>query len=243
MAIGIFDSGLGGLSVLKQIKLLYPNEKVIYFADSIHLPYGEKTDNQIIQYSKNICEFLISKGASSIVIACNTASSVAYDKLIKIYKIPIYSVIIPVVKYMLSNNYTKVGLIATRSTVESGKYDKLLNGKLNMKKATPKLVEYAEKLDKIGIEKVIKNYLDDMVNENEAIILGCTHFPLLNKYLKNIYNDYEFIDPALECAKSIRIIEHDSGIDEYYTSGDVGQFKTLSKNILGVDINVRVHKW
>lgn len=243
MAIGIFDSGLGGLSVLKQIKLIYPNEKIIYFADSIHLPYGEKTDAQIFEYSKNICDFLILKGATSIVIACNTASSVAYDKLIKIYNIPIYSVILPVIKYIMNSNYLKVGLIATRSTIESGKYDKLLNEKLNMKKATPKLVEYAESIQKHGIEDVIKAYLDDMVKNNDAIILGCTHFPLLLNYMNSLYNNYKFIDPALECAKSLKIEKSETGIDEYYTSGDDLKFKKLAQNILGVDINVRVHKW
>ena len=83
MAIGIFDSGLGGLSVVKELKKKYPSEKIIYFADNINLPYGEKTDEEIKSFAINICDFLISKGATSIIIACNTASSTAYDTLIK----------------------------------------------------------------------------------------------------------------------------------------------------------------
>lgn len=243
MAIGIFDSGLGGLSVVKELKKKYPSEKIIYFADNINLPYGEKTDEEIKSFAINICDFLISKGATSIIIACNTASSTAYDILIKKYSIPIYSIILPVVNEILNKDYKKIGLIATKSTINSKKYDKYLDGVLSLKKATPKLVEYAESQCKTGILEYIKDNIDNMVKNTDAIILGCTHFPLLAEYFNKLYSDFTFIDPAVALVKSFDIKDSEIADDEYYVSGEKAEFELLAKNIIGSDINVRVHKW
>ena len=243
MAIGIFDSGLGGLSVVKELKKKYPKEKIIYFADNINLPYGEKTDEEIKRFSINICDFLISKGATSIIIACNTASSIAYDTLINKYNIPIYSIILPVVNEILSKDYKKIGLIATKSTINSKKYDKYLIGVLSLKKSTPKLVEYAENRCKKGILEYIKDNIDNMVKNTDAIILGCTHFPLLADYFNKLYSDFTFIDPAISLIRIFDIKDSEIADDEYYVSGEKYEFKLLAEDIIGSDINVRVHKW
>jgi len=122
--IGIFDSGIGGLTVANAIKQYLPDEQIIYFGDTAHLPYGDKAPSSIIEYSKRITNFLIEKGCKLIVIACNTASSLAFEDVKKVAgTIPVVNVIDPVVDVVINNVDTKkVGVIGTRATINSGEY-------------------------------------------------------------------------------------------------------------------------
>ncbi len=195
--IGIFDSGIGGLTVANAINKLMPKEALVYFGDTAHLPYGDKSPEAIKYYSLKIAKFLIDEGCKAIVIACNTASSLAYQDL-KLFlgsQIPIYSVIDPVVEYMTAiDQYQNIGVIATRATIQSNIYAK----KIHQKKpaiqvrslATPLLVPMIEEgffNDQIS-STLIHTYLSDpQLQGIDSLILGCTHYPLIRNEIAAYY--------------------------------------------------------
>jgi len=195
--IGIFDSGIGGLTVANAIKQYLPEEQIIYFGDTAHLPYGDKAPASIVAYSKRITEFLIEKECKLIVIACNTASSLAFEEVKKVAgDIPVVNVIDPVVEVVINNAHAKkVGVIGTRATINSGEYKrriKLLNSDIVVTSLpTPLLVLLIEEHimdDSVG-QLVISKYLDQPVlNGIDSLILGCTHYPLVKESVENHYN-------------------------------------------------------
>ena len=195
--IGIFDSGLGGLTVLKSLEKLLPNESFIYFGDTAHLPYGNKGNNTIIKYSSLIVDFFLKHKVKSVIIACNTASAIAYKKLKSIYKIPIFDVVNPSVIY--SNSISKsrnIGIIGTYSTINSNAY-KIAFNKINSdcfitEIACPLFVplieegwhnsKIAQEITKIYLNKINNNKLD-------TLILGCTHYPIMSSTIKKFLNN------------------------------------------------------
>ena len=181
--IGIFDSGLGGLTILESLIRELPNESYIYVGDTAHLPYGSKPAESIIEYSREIVKFLINKDIKLIVIACGTASATAYETLKKEFDIPIQTIIAPVVK---SDLPSKVGVIATKATIQSGAWEKAIlahHPNCYVKsKACPLFVPLVEEgLVSTEISKLaVSMYLSDFINWNvDCLILGCTHYPLL----------------------------------------------------------------
>ena len=195
--IGIFDSGIGGLTVAQAISRNLPNEQFIYFGDTAHLPYGDKSKESIQRYSKKISGFLLESGCKAIVIACNTASAVSYEYLRDKYKgeVPIINVIDPIIEAIVANgNHKKVGLIATKGTVQSGVYQEKMNRRNpNLKMevlATPLLAPMIEEgfsQDKIS-HTVIENYLTNPVFEGiDALILGCTHYVLIKDEIDQFF--------------------------------------------------------
>jgi len=126
--IGFFDSGVGGLSVLARFREILPNENIVYFGDTVHLPYGNKSKEELIGYAKNILDFMSNKGVKAVVIACNTSSAQAYDAIMNTYPypFPIYPIIQTAAKAIAVNNYKKIGVFATEATVKSGKYSEEL---------------------------------------------------------------------------------------------------------------------
>lgn len=195
--IGIFDSGIGGLTVANAIQKLMPKEALVYFGDTAHLPYGDKSPEAIKYYSLKIAKFLIDEGCKAIVIACNTASSLAYQdiKLFLGNQIPIYSVIDPVVAYMTaSNQFQNIGVIATRATIKSNIYaEKIHQLKPEIKVqslATPLLVPMIEEgffNDQIS-NTLIHTYLSDpQLQGIDSLILGCTHYPLIRNEIAAFY--------------------------------------------------------
>lgn len=196
--IGIFDSGIGGLTVAKAISDYLPNERFIYFGDTVHLPYGDKSQEAVLRYSKNIVDFLIANNCKAIVIACNTASAVAYEELRDRLKgiVPVINVIDPIIEAIVADgNHHKVGLIATKTTVESGVYqEKMKRRNPDMEMAvlpTPLLAPMIEEgfsEDKIS-HAVIENYLShSRFNDIDALILGCTHYVLIRKEINAFFN-------------------------------------------------------
>ncbi len=195
--IGIFDSGIGGLTVANAINKLMPKEALVYFGDTAHLPYGDKSPEAIKYYSLKIAKFLIDEGCKAIVIACNTASSLAYQDL-KLFlgsQIPIYSVIDPVVEYMTAiDQYQNIGVIATRATIQSNIYaQKIEKKKPGIKVrslATPLLVPMIEEgffNDQIS-STLIHTYLSDpQLQGIDSLILGCTHYPLIRSEIAAYY--------------------------------------------------------
>jgi glutamate racemase len=213
--IGIFDSGIGGLTVARAVKNLLPNEKIIYFGDTAHLPYGDKSTASIQAYSIKIADVLLKANCKFILIACNSASTAAYE-LVKAYvasKAGVFNVIDPVVDYLRENHVgKKVGLIGTKQTVSSGVYhqkvDALGENIEFVSLATPLLAPMIEE----GFHKnevsyaIIKSYLDHPdLKALQALILGCTHYPLIKNHIKKFYPEgTEVIDSSEIVAKATK---------------------------------------
>lgn len=215
--IGIFDSGIGGLTVAYAVNQLLPLEDLIYFGDTAHLPYGDKSQAAIQAYSVKICDLLIAQNCKIILIACNSASAAAYE-LIKEYvgsKAIILNVIDPVIDY-IKNNFASntIGLIGTKQTVYSNIYQKKidkLDTKIILKSlATPLLAPMIEEgyFENNISQSIINTYLSDLnIADIDALILGCTHYPLIKTEIENFYNGkVQIIDGSSLVAKKLEEI-------------------------------------
>ncbi len=224
--IGIFDSGIGGLTLAHAITELMPNEPIIYFGDTAHLPYGDKSATAIQAYSVKICNLLLEKNCKLILIACNSASAVAYD-LVKAYvgtKAIVVNVIDPVIHFLDQHWSGKtLGLIGTKQTVNSGIYSQkaeALRKDIHIKSlATPLLAPMIEEgfFNHTISEQIIKEYLLQPVLQNiDCLILGCTHYPLIKKQIDQFYQDrVDVIDTSLIVANEIkRILESENLLNE-----------------------------
>ena len=188
--IGIFDSGIGGLTVLNELQKILPHENFIYYADTRHLPYGDKSKEEIISYSEYIVKYFIENDVKAIVIACGTASALAFETLKNDYDVPIFNVIDSTVNHLNSNN---IGIIATCASISSNVWDNKILEKLpkaNITKvACPKLVPLAENglVDTTEAEIALTEYLKIIKEKNvDTLILGCTHYPLFLPLIKKI---------------------------------------------------------
>ena len=188
--IGVFDSGLGGLTVLKALQKKLPGESFIYIGDTAHVPYGNKSETSIINYATTLSAFLVDMyKVKMIIIACNTASAIAVKPLKGHFKAPVLDVITPMKNFLLQyQNIQRIGVIGTYNTIQSKSYDKLLltiNADLQIFSQTcPLFVPIIEEgLETHQIAKLIsKEYLDPLIQQNiQALILGCTHYPIMKK--------------------------------------------------------------
>ena len=194
--IGIFDSGLGGLTVLKSLVNILPNESFIYFGDTAHLPYGNKSVDTITKYSKNILDFFNHNQTKAVVIACNTASSLTYNILQKTYTVPLFDVVSPSVEFSIQQSQTKkIGVIGTTNTVNSKAYSNYFNKEnknfIVFEKDCPLFVPIIEEgwANTQIAEQVAQKYLDVFKNKNiDTLILGCTHYPIMEKTIKRVLN-------------------------------------------------------
>ncbi|MBV6492122.1 MAG: Glutamate racemase [Turneriella sp.] len=212
-SIGVFDSGLGGLTVLKEIHRVLPQENLVYFGDTARVPYGNKSSATIIRYSKEIAEFLIQRDVKAIVVACNTASSYALDALKQMTSIPVLGVIDPAVGALAqrAKKQSAAGLIATKSTIHSGAYDAALKRhhgeQFLVSRACPLLVPVIEEgfIDSPITEEILRIYLQPMVDEGiEYLLLGCTHYPLIARVIVRLYPHLKLIDSAEETAATLK---------------------------------------
>lgn len=254
--IGVFDSGIGGLTIVKALKKSLPNESIIYFGDTKHLPYGEKSASAIQSFSLRISEFLIKKQCKAIIIACNSASSVAYDKVKKsCEEIPVFNVIDPVVD-MVSQKYNnhKIGIIGTQATIESKIYEKKIKKNAPNNEicslATPLLAPMIEAgfiNEKIS-KAIIHNYLSNptLMNIN-TLILACTHYPLIQKEVILFYNNsIQIIDSANIVANHIardlkqkNLINKDSvSQSKFYVSNYTNSFEKSARFFFSQEINL-----
>ena len=212
--IGVFDSGIGGLSGVRELEKELKNESIVYFGDTARTPYGDKSPETIRQYTCQITDFLVSKGVKMLVIACNTITALCLDILRERYPdIPVVGIIAPTATYMAQrDNKHNIGIIATKATINSGLYTKLLiEGGVKTEifaKATPLLVPIIEGGFAEGVvaETITKHYLDEMVNENKigSLILGCTHYPFVEEAIRTNYPELEIVNPATVLAKEVR---------------------------------------
>ena len=245
--IGVFDSGIGGLTVLKKIMEILPNEKYIYYADVDNVPYGTKDKNKVKEYINKAIEFLVSKNVKAIVIACNTATSIAANDLRKKYNIPIVG-IEPAAKPAVENRREKrVLIMATPTTIKEEKLKYLLEN-LDAKEyvdlvAMPKLVEFAEKgeFNSSQVENYIKEQLKEKdLEEYSVLVLGCTHFPFFKEVFESVFTkDINIIDGSLGVANRLKNILKEKDIIgnnmleiEYYYSGRLAMDKEKLEELL-----------
>ena len=249
--IGVFDSGVGGLTVAKQIIKILPCEDIVYFGDTARVPYGAKSPETITKFSEQIIRFLLEKNVKAVVIACNTVSSNCYESLSETFKeLPIIEVVTPGVESCLKTTKNKkVGLIGTKGTVTSGAYERRLKAADSeiqvFKKACPLFVPLAEEgWTENDIAKLtVKEYLSELVNNGiDSLILGCTHYPILKATIGEFIGEkITIVDPAKETAhKLMEFLEKNDmlteneyeGKKEFYVSDNYANFDQLCKRVL-----------
>lgn len=206
--IGIFDSGIGGVTVLYEIMYQLPNENYVYYSDSKNNPYGDKTDKEIQKICNQIVQHLLEKKCKVIVIACNTASSKVAEVLRKSYPQVLFVAIEPAYKMVYDYAYDKSTLImATKGTIESEKFHRLFQKYNNHKTYVLPCIGLADKIEE-GNEKEIKKYLEDHIsiykNKVENVVLGCTHYPLIQKQIQEILGQVQFFNGAPNLAKYLK---------------------------------------
>lgn len=257
--IGVFDSGVGGLTVAKEVKRLLPNENIIYFGDTKHLPYGEKSPEAIAGYVTKITRFLLDNNCKAIVIACNSATANALTEVLQMVdgKVPVIDVINPVAEKVSYEIHNNVGVIATKATVNSGLYRKSIRKHNKFIKvdelATPLLVPAIEEGFKNHpiTHSIIYNYLSNSKLKNiETLILGCTHYPLLIDEIKQYYgNRVRVIDSPNIVANQLKmILEKHHLLNEnnpqptykFYLSDLTKNFEKISKKFFGKTIELEL---
>ncbi len=249
--IGIFDSGLGGLTVIRALMDSLPGYDMIYFGDTARTPYGTKSRETVIRYSIENTEFLLDKGAKAIVMACNTASSVATETIVNKYNVPVFEVITPAVDLSLKTSAKhRIGVIGTRATINSCVYEKKIVEKNNEARVfstpCPLLVPLVEEgwMKKPETRMIIKKYLHPLKTKQiDTLILGCTHYPLLKKTIQGkIGRKVKIIDSSLAVAGSVKmyIEKHPEvcekltvdGKTKFFVSDITEQFDKTAKAIL-----------
>jgi glutamate racemase len=253
-AIGVFDSGVGGLTVLREIIEQMPFEDIIYFGDTARIPYGTKSSQTVVKYSNQNARFLSKYDIKTIVVACNTASSVALKDLEKNFDIPVIGVIDPGAEAAVEKTKNnKVGVIGTTATVRSSAYqDKIreLNPEISViGNPCPLFVQIVEEgwEDSDVAELTARKYLIELMeHEIDALVLGCTHYPLLRYTLNKVLGDsVKLINPAYETAKALKemLTEKNmlkkssrSPVRKFFVSDAPEKFRRIGGNILNMEI-------
>lgn len=257
--IGIFDSGVGGLTVAREINKLLPKENFIYYGDTKHLPYGEKSPEAIKGYCQKITRFLLDSGCKAIVVACNSATANALKEIVQEVdgKVPVIDVISPVAEKVAFEIHNNVGVIATKATVNSGIYRKSIrkhNKYIQVDElATPLLVPAIEEGFKNHpiTHAIIFNYLSHNKLRNiETLILGCTHYPLLIDEIKQFYgNRVRVIDSASIVAANLKMVLDSHSLlnlktekpsHRFYVSDLTKNFDRISRKIFGPGIHLEL---
>ncbi len=251
--IGIFDSGVGGLTVYKEIKSKFPNEDFIYLGDTKRFPYGSKTKENIIEISKNCINYLISQNVKLIIIACGTATSQALNELKEIYEIPIIGIIEPTAKYIRDKQLKNIGVIATRGTINSNSWE------INIKqespdanvynKACPLLASMVEEgwtnnaIARLAINEYLEGFTD--IENLDSLVLGCTHYPLFTDLIRDVLPNIDIINTGKVLANSLDTMfdRTDKEIEGYTTfclTDIESNFQHLARNILKQDIQINL---
>lgn len=255
-AIGVFDSGVGGLTVVREIMRNIPNERIIYFGDTARVPYGSKSKETILRFSRQIVHFLQSQDIKALVVACNTASAFALEEIKHEVNIPIVGVVRPGAKVACeTTRNNRIGIIATKGTISSGLYTQLIH-EMNPQaevvgKACPLFVPLVEEgwwKDPITVE-VAKRYLEELKDkEIDTLILGCTHYPLLRSLIGEIMGEkVTLVNPAYETALELKRLLEKKGIAcrmkpgeenpcRFFVSDAAESFREFASEILPCDI-------
>ncbi|MCK9554550.1 glutamate racemase [bacterium] len=250
LPVGIFDSGVGGLTVLKEIIKILPGEDIIYFGDTARVPYGTKSPDAIRRFAVENCDFLLQNHVKAIIAACNTVSSVALPYIESRVNVPVIDVVKPAVETALALSKTKrIGVIGTKATISSGAYEKRIKelcppAKI-LSKACPLFVPFVEEHILTGriLDSVIMMYLDAFKRQKiDALILGCTHYPLIKKRIKRFMGEkVHVIDSARASARRLADILAGKKIKapgkrgkiRFYVSDSPESFRYLGRKFLG----------
>ena len=259
--IGVFDSGVGGLSVLREIHALLPAQPVLYFADQGHVPYGSRQIEEVRAFARGITRYLLGQGAQLIVIACNTASVAALkilrDEFPQIPFVGMEPAVKPAAEQSLSR---KIGILATEATFQTAMYasvvDRFAHGVMLMEDPCPGLVSQIEKGNLAGKETraILTRALEPMVNAGvDTIVMGCTHYPFVIPLIHELAgSQLRIIDPAPAVARQVRrVLEannllnpgSDAAMVRFVTSGDVAQFQQALHLLIGVEAPVEKAFW
>ena len=259
--IGVFDSGVGGLSVLRAIREQLPGERIIYFGDQWHIPYGPRPMQQIRDFSEAITKFLLDTGAKIIVVACNTASAAALKNLREVFPEVVFVGMEPAVKPAAEFTRTgKVGVLATPATFQGALYasvvERFANEVALMQDTCPGLVQQIEqgKLDGRETRRILENALFPMLAEKiDTVVLGCTHYPFVIPMIQQIVGEsVRVIDPAPSVARQVQRMLEAKGIKNmsgvhgnvnFYTSGEPQEFESLLPILLGEGGEVKKVEW
>lgn len=251
--IGVFDSGVGGMTVLKELIRELPNEDFVYLGDTKRFPYGSKSKESIIELTKNGIEFLIHKGVKLVVIACGTATSQALEEVKNLYDIPIIGVINPTVEYIKQTDKRQIGVIATAGTIRSKGWEKAILQEVESAEvqsiACPLLAPmveegwYDNKVAELAVQEYLKSFKDI-----DAIILGCTHYPLLTRIIKKqVGKNVEIVNIGEHVAKKVKSVlnvknelneNEKQKIDTYLTETEC-KFNDVASKLLGMDVKAK----
>ena len=257
--IGVFDSGVGGLTVAREIMRQIPNERIVYFGDTARVPYGSKSKDNIIKFSRQIIRFLQTENVKAIVIACNTASALALDEMQQEFDLPILGVVKPGAKVAVETTANKrIGLIGTEANIRSGvytRYIKSLDDEAKVfEKACPLFVPLVEEgwlHDDITLQ-VASRYLEELKEKDiDTLIMGCTHYPLIRSTIRKVMGDkVNLVNPAYETAIELKnLLEREnlankcdvdspSSMYRFYVSDAEEKFKLFANSILPFDITM-----
>lgn len=254
-AIGVFDSGTGGLTVLAEIRKKLPNENIIYLGDTKNFPYGSRSKEEIIEFATQNVETLIKKQVKVIVIACGTATSQALDALKEKFDIPIIGIIEPTIEYIEKQKYQEVGVIATEGTIKNGAWERKLKEKMPQVKVTnkacPMLATIAEEGKARSAEgrAAIKEYMRPFKEKNiNKIILGCTHYPIYEKIIREeLEYEVELINTGVTVSKYLQEYLKDNNLEnddkkrteKIYLTKPEKEFEKIAKNILSESLDIQ----
>lgn len=246
--IGLFDSGVGGLTVLKELLHALPDESYVYFGDTARVPYGGKSPETIMRYSFENTNFIIQHDVDILVIPCNTASSIALSRLQKCFSIPIIGVIDPVCKKVQQVTKTKrIGVIGTKTTISSGAYQTELKKHIPdaeiFSTACPLFVPVVEEqlLVPSIIQPIVKHYLAPLKKKKiDTLILGCTHYPLLTHFIQEEMGEgVQILNPAQACTEQVLQIKSELNLPQadvsalqFFVSDDPKRFKAFGEAFL-----------
>lgn len=249
--VGVFDSGVGGLTVALEISRQLPAETIVYYGDTAHVPYGSRTVEELIFFADTITRFLVEQGAKAIVDACNTTSAVALPYLKQKYDVPIIGVIEPGVKEALkATRNGRIGVIATEATIASRAHEKAVQAHAAdvqvFGRACPKLVPLVEagKVSGPEVEGAVREYVEPLVNAGiDTLILGCTHYPFLAPVIQEVTGPgVILVDPAAATVRELKEVlasagglrgAHGSKAHSFYVSGDPQTFYMVGMQLVG----------
>lgn len=245
MPIGIFDSGIGGLTVFKSIAEAFKDVDIYYLGDTARVPYGNKSRETIIRYSVECASFLYHNyKIDALVIACNTASSYAYEVLKKLLPIPVIGVVLPGAESAVRKTKNKkIGVIGTTATIRSNSYYNAIKSISTdfevYQKACPLLVPLVEEgwIEGEITRSILKRYLDEVVTKGiDTLILGCTHYPVLKDCIKSLYPDINVVDSSdaiIDYIKSSGINLNENAIRHIFITDESPSFETLKNMLVG----------
>ncbi|WP_271490731.1 glutamate racemase [Enterococcus sp. 5H] len=258
-AIGFIDSGVGGLTVVKEALRQLPNERLIYLGDTARCPYGPRPAEQVVQFTWEMTNFLLEKNIKMLVIACNTATAVALEEIKEKLDIPVVGVILPGTRAALkATQNNRIGVIGTVGTIKSEAYKNALKGKAPkttvVSLACPKFVPLVES-NEFGssvAKKVVSETLNPLqLKKLDTLILGCTHYPLLRPLIQNVMGSHvKLIDSGAETVSEVSMLldyfdianspDYKNEVNDFYTTGSPKMFKAITDEWLAIeDINIQ----